>query len=174
MPGADGSYTPAEAAARTAARALALQPAAMLEFMKREAAKMQAATDRAFREQRSPAGETWEPLAPSTLAQRRATRTKGGFTRGFRGQFSGEQALNRTGATRAGTKYVAEPATIKLTTTIEGTYNFRGHSRPTRLPKRNATVYETSSRTPALIPQVATMFRDDFIAHVAQSAAKAG
>lgn len=146
------------------ARANALRPENMLRFHETQARKWQAATDAAFRAQRSPAGEQWPKLAASTLAARRRA-AKGGQSRSARGQFTGDQALNRTGTMRATTKYVAEAATIKLVTVGYMPPHQVGASNG-RPPKRNPLVFERVGGKPVLAEPFGSEYRQAFIEHV--------
>lgn len=169
MPGADGSYTPAQVQARMLARGAALQPQNMQRFMDGVAKDWQGATDTAFRVQRSPAGETWPKLAESTLAARRA-RAKGGKSRDARGQYTGNQALNRTGTMRRTTRYLPEAGTIKAST-VDYMPPHRKGARNGRPPKRNPMVFESAGGKQRLAEPYGSRFRSAFLAHVEGAAA---
>ena len=172
MPGADGSYTTAEAQAKMLRRQAALQPANMQRFHEGVAKRWQAATDTAFRAQRSPAGEQFPKLAESTLAARRRA-AKGGLSRNRRGQYTGNQALNKTGDMRRDTKYVPEPGTIKLITVSYMPPHQVGDKKrkPPQPPKRNPLVFERINGQPQLAEPYGSQYRRDFLDHVEGRAA---
>jgi phage gpG-like protein len=162
MPGADGSYTPGEAAAKMAARIRNITN--LKPLMDAQAKLFQSATDAAFKAQRSPAGESWPKLAQSTLdARKRAA--KGGKSRDTLGRFTGNAALYRTGTMRRTTKYVGDVSTVRLQTVDYMTPHQVGNAQG-RPPKRNPLVYERAGGQLVLAPQFARQFRDAFIAYV--------
>ena len=171
----DGSYTSAQAQSRMLGRAAALQPPNMQRFHEQKAKDWQAATDTAFRAQRSPAGEPFPKLAESTLAQRRA-KAKGGKSRDARGLFTGNQALNRSGTMRRTTKYLAEAGTIKVVTVPYTPPHQVGDQKrnPPQPPKRNPLVFERVGGKPRLVEPHGSQYRTDFIAHIEESAARSG
>lgn len=132
-------------------------------LMRSQALKWQRATERAFQQSRSPAGDQWPPLAPSTIASRIKTQDKR-----ERGRRTGYKPLIKGGTLNITLRYIPESATIKVSAVpylaphVTGSYK-RVIGRP---PKRNPLVYERVGGKPALAPDFAKRFRDAFIKYV--------
>lgn len=169
-----GAYSPLIAAKQMELRAKHMQN--LQPLMDVQADLWQAATDRAFREQRSPAGEQWPPLAPSTIASRGGVQSWRKGHRGgglLRGKAPGGVvlALLKTRRMQRETRYVARPATIEVETV-----GYMGpHQSGTpdgRPPKRNPLVFDRVEGKPQLVVPFNQGFRDAFIRYVETGVAK--
>lgn len=172
----DGGYphdSAGAAAFRMMERAKALSTASMQQFHEGIAKQMQAATDRSFQAQRSPAGEQWKELSLTTIASRKSSESYrkghrgGGFLRG-KAKNSAVLALLKTRKLQRESKYEASAATIVLKTPDYGGPHVTGArlDNGAILPKRNYTVYERRSGKLTLIPEFAKLYRDGLIAHI--------
>ena len=156
---ADGN-TPGAAAARMDLRAKHMQD--LTPLMRAQAVKFQRATELAFRQQRSPAGEQWPPLAPSTIKQRISGQDKR-----HRGRTTGFKALIKTGKLNSELIYRPDAATIKLEAVRYLDPHVTGSkSIPNRPPKRNPLVYDRVNGKLVLVQPYGQQFREAFIRYV--------
>jgi len=153
---ADGT-SPRDAADRMLLRAKHMQD--LTPLMRSQATKWQRATERAFQQQRSPAGEKWPTLAPSTIAQRIGSQDKR-----HRGRRSGFKALIKTGRLNTTLKYIPESATIKVSAVdYLGPHVTGSKKKIGRPPKRNPLVYDRVDGKLVLVEPYGSAFRAAFI-----------
>lgn len=154
------------AAFRLEERAKRLQ--SLLPLHQATAKKWQAATDKAFATETSPAGEKWPPLAQSTLAQRVAAFQGARVGRGAGGRFTRHRMLDKTGAMKRTTKYVPTATSIQLATVPYMAPHVTGDRKrtPPQPPKRNPLVLTSAGSKARIVDPFGSEYRADFIRFV--------
>lgn len=166
-----------EALARMRLRSSAVRD--LTPALKVMAAQIEKTTDDAFMSGRSPAGEKWPPLAPSTLAARARAlagarrRTKSGKLTGGAQKLRAKIIGNSKPLINTGRLRNSQHARVTNGTTIEWSEVWYGGPHVTggrgdRPPKRNMSVFELSpGKAFALVPAIEALYREAIRAHVA-------